>query len=175
MSLSKHFIALIDRVRDVISSGCGKDSSYLKGRKKHQKFPTESIVKKQILGFPNSFFLRGYHLLSKDLEKYVIRNQTKLVFCLCRRWTYLLCGYKLNIIFWTYKLAVPMIYDMTLCLNVLNLVWDYVIGVKKYVVVSLRREYVSVVNEKYVMDQWKASSHGCMVVISCSSQPKMSE
>ena len=68
-----------------------------------------------------------------------------------------------------------MIYDMTLCLNVLNLVWDYVIGVKKYVVVSLRREYVSVVNEKYVVDQWKASSHACMVVISCSSQPTMAE
>ena len=46
-----------------------------------------------------------------------------------------------------------MIYDMTLCLNVLNLVWDYIVGVKKYVVVSLRREYVSVVNEKYVVDQ----------------------
>ena len=35
-----------------------------------------------------------------------------------------------------------------------------------FLLMSLSRKYVSVVNEKYALDQWEAFSHGCMVVIS---------
>ena len=35
-----------------------------------------------------------------------------------------------------------------------------------HIFLLIRRKYVSVVNEKYVLDQWEAFSHSCTVVIS---------
>ena len=62
--------------------------------------------------------IRTPPLLSKYLQKYVTKKQTKLHFCL-HKVIVTLCDYKLNQIFWTSEPG-PIMDDMTFCRNMLN-------------------------------------------------------
>ena len=44
-----------------------------------------------------------------------------------------------------------------------------------HIFLHMSRTYVSVFNEEYVLDQWEAFSHGCMVAISFHFMPQSSE